>query len=194
MSRMRIVGGVWRGRAIEAPDGRGTRPTTDRSRESFSSMILSAFGLDLSEVQVLDAFAGSGALGLELLSRGAAGCTFVERDRKAAGIIRRNISTLGAERGLARLVVADVFKAVDGGRALPGGPFSLVVLDPPYAVDATDVAALVTKLEATGQLADNARVLYEHDAKRPGLDLPGFVLVKEKSRGITAVELLQKES
>ena len=70
---MRIVGGKWRGLSVEAPEGRGTtRPTTDRNRERFASMILSAAGLDLSGVEVLDAFAGSGAMGFELVSRGAA--------------------------------------------------------------------------------------------------------------------------
>lgn len=193
MTKIRIVGGQWRGRALEAPEGRGTRPTTERSREAFSSMVLSAFDLDLSEVQVLDAFAGSGALGLELLSRGARGCTFVERDRRAAGAIRRNLAALGLGRDEARLVVADVLRAGTSGRPLPGGPFSLVVLDPPYALEATDVAALVSGLAASGQLADNARVLYEHDAKRPGLVLPGFRTVKERARGITAVDLLERE-
>ena len=81
---MRIVGGIWRGRALAAPEGRDvTRPTTDRTREQMASMVLSAFDLDLSDVRILDAFAGSGAIGLELLSRGAAHCTFVDADRKA---------------------------------------------------------------------------------------------------------------
>ena len=88
---MRIVGGKWRGRQIEAPEGRGvTRPTTDRMRESMASMILSARGLDLSGESVLDAFAGSGAMGLELLSRGAAHATFVDRDRGAVARLRRS--------------------------------------------------------------------------------------------------------
>ena len=87
---MRIVGGKWRGLSVEAPEGRGTtRPTTDRNRERFASMILSAAGLDLSGVEVLDAFAGSGAMGFELVSRGAASAVFVDLDRRAVARIRR---------------------------------------------------------------------------------------------------------
>ena len=94
---MRIVGGKWRGRQIEAPEGRGTtRPTTDRTREAIASMILSARGLDLTGDSVLDAFAGSGAMGLELLSRGASHATFVDRDRRAAARVRRSAEALGA--------------------------------------------------------------------------------------------------
>ena len=96
---MRIVGGMWRGRALEAPEGRNvTRPTTDRTRESMASMVLSAFDLDLSEVRMLDAFAGSGAIGYELLSRGARSCTFCDADRKAVARIKRNGQALGAAR------------------------------------------------------------------------------------------------
>ena len=94
---MRIVGGKWKGHPIEAPDGRDvTRPTTDRVREAVSSMLLSARGLSLDYVRALDAFAGSGALGLELLSRGAAHVTFVDLDRGACARVRRNAGTLGA--------------------------------------------------------------------------------------------------
>ena len=93
---MRIVGGKWKGLAVEAPEGRGTtRPTTDRNRERIASMILSAAGLDLTGTRVLDAFAGSGAMGFELVSRGAASATFVDLDRRAVARIRRT-----AERSL----------------------------------------------------------------------------------------------
>ena len=106
---MRIVGGKWRGRRIEAPEGRGvTRPTTDRMRESIASMILSARGLDLSGESVLDAFAGSGAMGLELLSRGAAHATFVDRDRGAVARLRRSAQTLGAQSSELHALAGDV--------------------------------------------------------------------------------------
>ena len=107
---MRIVGGMWRGRALEAPEGRNvTRPTTDRTRESMASMVLSAFDLDLSEVRMLDAFAGSGAIGYELLSRGARSCTFCDADRKAVARIKRNGQALGAAREAHAVVGGDVF-------------------------------------------------------------------------------------
>lgn len=186
---MRIVGGMWRGRALEAPEGRGTRPTTDRTRESMASMVLSAFDLDLSQVQVLDAFAGSGAIGFELLSRGAAGCTFVERDRRAAGVVRTNAKALGAGPA-ARIQVGDVCALAERG-ALAGGPFSLVALDPPYALEARVVARLVSDLRAAGQLAKGAVILYEHASGAPDLELPYTRVIRSKARGTTAVTLLQ---
>lgn len=92
---MRIIGGEWRGRKIEEPRGRDvTRPTTDRVREACASMVMSAFDFDLDEVRVLDAFGGSGALGLEMLSRGARSLTTFEIDRNAARLITKNIESL----------------------------------------------------------------------------------------------------
>ena len=187
---MRIVGGKWRGRALQAHEGRGTRPTTDRTRESMASMVLSAFDLDLSNVRVLDAFAGSGAVGLELLSRGAMSCTFVERDRRASGVVKRNISSLGAKPGEANLQVGDVFKLAERG-ALAGGPFSLVVLDPPYATDVELVAQLVCNMRDNGQLTSDAVILYERSSDASDLVVPGFELIKSKARATTAVTLLR---
>jgi len=190
---MRIVGGMWRGRTLAAPEGKGTRPTTDRVRESMASMVLSAFDLDLSSVRMLDAFAGSGAIGLELLSRGALSCTFVERDRKAAGVVRSNIKTLGATTSQARVQVGDVLGLAARG-ALQGGPFDLVLLDPPYALEAEVVARLVCDLREAGLLAPCAVILYEHAADAPDLALPGAEVVKAKKRGTTAVTLLRWEA
>lgn len=187
---MRIVGGKWRGRALQAPEGRGTRPTTDRTRESMASMVLSAFDLDLSNVRVLDAFAGSGAVGLELLSRGAMSCTFVERDRRAFGVVKRNISSLGAKPGEANLQVGDVFKLAERG-VLAGGPFSLVVLDPPYATDVELVAQFVYNMRDNGQLTSDAVILYERSSDASDLAVPGFELIKSKARATTAVTLLR---
>ena len=186
---MRIVGGKWRGRQIEAPEGRDvTRPTTDRTREQIASMILSAAGLDLTGASVLDAFAGSGAMGLELLSRGAARATFVDRDRKAVARIRRSAQALGAAPAEVTAIGGDVFRLAAAG-CLVGAPFGVVFLDPPYAIDAADVTALVSSLAASGQLAEGAVVVYEHAAKRPGLGACGLVAKKSKERGITAVDL-----
>lgn len=187
---MRIVGGLWKGRAIQAPDGRGTRPTTDRTRESIASMVMSAFDLDLSQVRVLDAFAGSGAIGFELLSRGACSCTFVERDRQAANIVRANVNALGASPTQARVQVGDVCALAARG-SLPGGPFDLVVLDPPYALEAAVVDKLLYDLREMGQLSAQVMVLYEHASNAPDLSLEGATLVKAKSRGTTAVSLLR---
>ena len=188
---MRIVGGIWRGRPLEAPDGRDvTRPTTDRTREQMASMVLSAFDLDLSDVRILDAFAGSGAIGLELLSRGAAHCTFVDADRKAVARIKRNVSSLGASRAQYDVMGGDVAKLVSRGR-LPGAPFSLVVLDPPYAMPASDVTKLVEALAAGGMLESDALVLYERASSGAQLSLAGATQLKAKSHGTTAVDLLR---
>lgn len=185
---MRIVGGKWRGRQIEAPEGRSvTRPTTDRTREQIASMILSAAGLDLSGTSVLDAFAGSGAMGLELLSRGAARTTFLDRDRKAVARIRRTTASLGAAPGEVSALAGDAARLCE--RGLPGAPFGVVFLDPPYAMAAADVSAMVGSLADSGQLAPGAIVVYEHAAKAAGLSCPGLRLAKSKTRGITAVDL-----
>lgn len=184
---MRIVGGEWRGRPIEAPDGRDvTRPTTDRVREACASMLLAARGLSLAGARVLDAFAGSGAMGLELASRGAAWVTFVDRDRASCARVARNARALGARPGAWRVVRADAMRIA---AAVPGAPFDVVVLDPPYATDARVVSGLVSDLAAAGGLADGALVLYERDAQAPGLASRGLAPLKSKRYGQTAVDL-----
>lgn len=186
---MRIVGGKWRGRRIEAPEGRAvTRPTTDRMRESMASQILSACGLDLSGRSVLDAFAGSGAMGLELLSRGAARATFVDRDRRAVARLRRTAASLGAAEGEVAALAGDVFSLVS--RGLPGAPFDVVFLDPPYALSAERVSSLVDALARRGQLAPGAVVVYEHAADAPGLDCDALGPARSRTHGITAVDLM----
>jgi 16S rRNA (guanine966-N2)-methyltransferase len=188
---MRIVGGMWKGRPLEAPEGRDvTRPTTDRVREAMASMVASARGLDLSGVRALDAFAGSGALGLELASRGASHVTLVEQDRGSAARIRRNVSSLGAPSSLISVVVADVDLAARKG-SLPGAPFDVVLLDPPYAREAASVSGLVESLSRSGLLARAALVVYERLATRPTLELADATCVRQKRYGQTAVDLLR---
>ncbi|MFR7750376.1 MAG: RsmD family RNA methyltransferase [Collinsella sp.] len=119
---MRIIGGEWRGRKIEEPRGRDvTRPTTDRVREACASMVMSAFDFDLDEVRVLDAFGGSGALGLEMLSRGARSRTTFEIDRNAARLITKNIESLCRDRARWRVVTGDVLASARAAacRAVP---------------------------------------------------------------------------
>lgn len=187
---MRVVGGRWRGHPLEAPTGRNvTRPTTDRMRESIASMVLSAQGLDLSADAVLDAFAGSGAMGLELLSRGAARCTFADSDRGAVALVRRNLKAVGAGPGTWHVTGGDVRRLAV--RGLPGAPFSVVFLDPPYAMAAGEVSALVVTLRESGQLGPAALVVYERSSSAPGLTLPGSRLLRSKEHGITTVDLLR---
>ncbi|MGB3752988.1 MAG: 16S rRNA (guanine(966)-N(2))-methyltransferase RsmD [Parerythrobacter sp.] len=130
---MRIIAGDWRGRKLATPKGEVTRPTGDRTRETLFSMLASRLG-GFAELTVLDLFAGSGALGLEALSRGAAHCVFVERDGAALDAIRANIATLDARRRC----------EVRAGSVLELGPaktqFDLILLDPPYQTGAGVVA------------------------------------------------------
>jgi 16S rRNA (guanine966-N2)-methyltransferase len=120
---VRIIAGAWRGRPLEAPPGLATRPTSDRLRETLFSMLASRLGT-FEGLRIADLFAGSGALGLEALSRGATSATFVESDPAATAVIRRNAAKLGA----------DVQVLTGSALALPPSPpFDLILADPPYA-------------------------------------------------------------
>ena len=121
---MRIIAGAWRGRKLVAPKGQQTRPTADRTRETLFSMLTSRLG-SFEDLRVADLYAGSGALGLEALSRGAGQCTFVENDRAAVEAIRSNAASLGA-------IGTDVM-AMSAARLPNATPFQLILADPPYA-------------------------------------------------------------
>ena len=121
---MRIISGQWRGRSLAAPKGLQTRPTADRTRETLFSMLVSRLG-SFDELRVADLYAGSGALGLEALSRGASNCTFVENDRAAVDAIRANAAKLGAT-GIEVM-------AMSAARLPLAQPFHLILADPPYA-------------------------------------------------------------
>jgi 16S rRNA (guanine966-N2)-methyltransferase len=177
---MRIVAGAWRGRPIEAPAGETTRPTSDRARGALFSMLASRLGT-FEGLRVADLFAGSGALGLEALSRGAAQCTFVETDRKAIEALRRNIARLGAgER-------ADV-RAQSALHGVPG-PFDLVLMDPPYASGFGPQA-----LAALGDaVAPDAWVSLETGA-RETVAAVGFTLEAERVHGKAKISLLTRDS
>lgn len=139
---MRIIAGEWRGRALEAPPGLGTRPTADRVRETLFSMLASRLGT-FEELRVADLFAGSGALGLEALSRGAASATFVESNPLAATAIKRNAEKFRASDRV-RVVVGS-------GLALPSSePFDLIFADPPYSLNSG--TAVVSSILDSGWL------------------------------------------
>lgn len=187
---MRIVGGKWKGRAIEAPDGKGTtRPTTDRTREAIASSILASRGLDLSESRVLDAFAGSGAMGFELLSRGAQYAVFVDKDRKTCDRIKRTAQSLGVSTSEMCVICGDTARLAESSQLL-GAPFDVVFLDPPYAVEAEVVTKLLKDLTQSESLTKDAVVVYEHSHKSDSVSLDNFVLSKSKRYGITQVDLL----
>ena len=138
---MRIVAGQWRGRTLEAPPGTATRPTADRVRETLFSMLASRLGT-FDGLRVADLFAGSGALGLEALSRGAANATFVEQNAAAIAAIRRNAAKLGATVDVLPLSALSLPKK---------GTFDLIMADPPYAAGAG--SAVVGSVVKAGWLA-----------------------------------------
>ena len=189
---MRIVAGTLKGRAIDAPSGTDTRPTIDRVREALFSSLYSLLG-GFEDVSVLDAFAGSGALGIEALSRGAERALFFERDAKAAATLKKNLSTckLGSDR--ARIVQRDAFKSA---QSEPGAPFDLVLLDPPYAYEAHEVLGWVATLVQSQTIAPDAVIVYEHalSSKQDVLDEAqtlGFEVIAMKKYGKTSVALMK---
>jgi 16S rRNA (guanine966-N2)-methyltransferase len=135
---MRIIAGEWRGRKLVAPAGRETRPTADRTRETLFSMLASRLG-SFDGLRIADLYAGSGALGLEVLSRGAGHATFVENERAAVKVIEANIATLGAAS-------ATAIRAMSAARLPSSEPFDLIFADPPYAAGSgTSVVEAVAK-------------------------------------------------
>ena len=190
---MRIIAGEHRGRRLEAPKGSLTRPTVDRVRESLMSALASARG-GFDDAVVLDAFAGSGALGLEALSRGAERACFCERDSSAAKAVETNIASLGYDRDVARLCRVDVLKSAP---ARMGRPYDLVFLDPPYALDAADVFALLARLDDASVLAPSAVISYEHDAADcdavdAQIDSSGLRSLSRKKYGGTVIDIMEK--
>jgi 16S rRNA (guanine966-N2)-methyltransferase len=176
---MRIIAGAWRGRPIAAPPGESTRPTSDRAREALFSMLQSRLG-GFEKLRVADLFAGTGALGLEALSRGAAHCTFVENERAAVEMLKRNVAALKAEPR------ADV-RTQDATR-LRGGPYHLVLMDPPYGSGLGSKA--LANLAATGALAPGALVSLE-TARNEIVDPSNLTVEAERTYGKAKLTLLR---
>jgi len=179
---MRIIAGQFRGRPLAAPGNERTRPTSDRVRESvFNILDHGVAGFSLTGVRVLDLFAGTGALGLEALSRGAAFCLFVEEDADARGRIRRNIEAFGLT-GITKVFRRD---ATDLGRAGNLGGFGLIFLDPPYEKGLADRALASA---AAGGWLDAGAVAVIEDSRRAAIALPeGFTAVGQRTWGDTLV-------
>ncbi|MFB9690929.1 MULTISPECIES: 16S rRNA (guanine(966)-N(2))-methyltransferase RsmD [Amycolatopsis] len=175
----RIVAGTAGGRRLKVPP-KGTRPTSERVREALFNALETAGELD--GARVLDLYAGSGALGLEALSRGAADALFVEADRRAVDVLRGNVAALG----LGGTVRAGQVEAVVAAPA--PGPFDLVLADPPYAVDAAALGSVLAALAAGGWLGSSALVVIERAARDGEPDWPpGFEPTRAKKYGDTAV-------
>lgn len=186
---MRIVSGKFRGSALAAPEGMGTRPTSDRARQAvFNILAHAAFAHELEGARVLDLFAGSGALGLEALSRGAAFCLFVETDDQARGAIRDNIERLSLF-GQTRIHRRD---ATDLGPrpASAGAPFDLAFLDPPYHKGLAERA--MAEIARHDWVADGALLVVERAADEPPLAVPGFETLDERRYGAAMVSFAKR--
>jgi 16S rRNA (guanine966-N2)-methyltransferase len=175
---VRVVAGRFGGRRLSAPPGRGTRPTSDRVREALFSILG-----PLDGVRVLDLYAGSGALGIEALSRGAASAVFVERDARAAAVLRENLGALGVDADLRRV---DAIAALRDARTR-GETYDLVLCDPPYR-QAPDLGRSLGEA-LVPVLAGGARVVTESDRRAP-LDLP-LMLTDERRYGDTLIRIHQ---
>jgi 16S rRNA (guanine966-N2)-methyltransferase len=180
---MRIIAGTWRGRPLVAPQGDATRPTADRMRETLFSMLTSRLG-SFEDLAVGDFFAGSGAMGLEALSRGAATCIFVERDRAALTAIRANAEKLGIARPDIRQT--DVLAL---GRA--PSPLDIILMDPPYNTGAGAVA--LDKLGRLGWTGPGTWISIETDRSET-IDVKGFVIDTERVIGKGKLTLLRAEA
>ncbi len=170
---MRVIAGEFKGRRLHTARGSRTRPTADRVREALFSMLG-----DVSGARVADLYAGSGALGIEALSRGAESAVFVERDQRALAALRRNLDAVGADAEVRR---QDVLRFL----ASPEGTFDLVFCDPPYD-DAPRVAAPLSEA-LPAMLEANARIVTESDKRNPlVLSLP---LLVERAYGDTRIAI-----
>ena len=178
---MRIISGQWRGRKLVAPAGEGTRPTADRTRETLFSMLVSRLG-SFEGLAVADLFAGSGALGLEALSRGAASCLFVEQDAAAVKAIRANIAALDAGSR------CDVRASSVLSLGIPKAPLDLILLDPPYESGAGEVA--LDKLSRLGWISEGTWISLETALKEVP-EIKGLVPVAERKVGKARLTLFR---
>jgi 16S rRNA (guanine966-N2)-methyltransferase len=178
----RIIGGSAGGRRLQTPKGDLTRPTSDRVREALFSAVQSALG-SLDGLRFLDLYAGSGAVGLEALSRGAAAATLVEQDRRTAGLIRSNARTVGFPQ--AHVVTGSVARHLADR---PAAAYDIAFLDPPYQLTAKAVVADLAALAANGWLRQDAVVVVERSSRDPLPPWPaGYVEGRERRYGETTL-------
>ena len=181
---MRIIAGRFRGKALLSPADDTIRPTADRVREALFSILASRVGVNLDGLKVLDLFAGTGALGLEAISRGALGAVFVDTSTDARGLIRDHIEAFGIA-GMAKLLRRD---ATALGMAGTMGPFDLVFLDPPYGKGLGEAALL--SLRDGRWLAPGATIILEESAEVDVALPEGFVLDDRRIYGAAAVHFI----
>jgi 16S rRNA (guanine966-N2)-methyltransferase len=177
----RVIAGVAGGRRLSVPAGRHTRPTSDRAREGLFGTVLALCG-EMDGLRVLDLYAGSGAVGLEALSRGAVHVLFVEADARAARVIRDNIAAVGLPGG--ELVTDRVDRVLARGPS--GGRYDLVVADPPYAVPGDEVTGMLAGLADGGWLASGAVAAVERDTRSGAVHWPaGYTPDRSRRYGDT---------
>lgn len=191
---MRIIAGEHKGRRLEAPKGDNTRPTTDRAREALMSALMSARG-GLEGAVVLDAFSGSGILGLEVMSRGGAAACLCDCDAAAIKVIEANAAMLRYGRDRVRIRRVDVLKS---GAPRLAVPYDVVLLDPPYAIAPEEVFSLIERLERAGALACDLVVSYEHAAASNSavdeqLAKSGLELISRRKYRSTVIDLLERK-
>jgi len=178
---MRIIAGEYRGRRLLAPEGKDIRPTTDKTREALFSILMN----EIPDARVLDLFAGTGALGIEALSRGAAGCTFIDQSRAAVRLIRENLAACGPEAERRACVCAGDFRRVLAGL---DEPFDIILMDPPYGQrlwrPAMEIIAENRLLTPGGVLVCEHR----REEELPG-EIVGFVRQKERRYGISKLSI-----
>jgi 16S rRNA (guanine966-N2)-methyltransferase len=181
----RVIAGTAGGRRLSVPAGRDTRPTSDRAREGLFGTVQAIHG-PLAGANVLDLYAGSGAVGLEALSRGAERVCLVESDPRAVRVIRANISALGLAG--AQVVVGRVERVLargpSQGAAVGGGRFGVAFADPPYALPGEDVTAVLTALAENGWLVPDALVVVERSTRSGPVDWPaGYAPDRSRAYG-----------
>ncbi len=176
---MRIVAGRFRGQTLATPSSQAIRPTSDRLRESLFNILEHGYGDPVPGARVLDLFAGTGALGFEAMSRGAASCLFVEEAAEARGLIRRNQEALGL-MGTTRIFRRDARRM---GSIGPAEPYHLAFLDPPYGKGLGEEA--LASLAGGGWLAPGALVLLEESAKGEVALPPAYALIERRDFGDT---------
>jgi len=184
---MRIVGGKHKGHSIAPPNGSATRPTSDRVRESvFNILAHGIAGLEIEGARVLDLFAGTGAMGLEAISRGARFCQFVDDSAEARGLIRKNADALGVI-GLAKIWRRD---ATNLGPCAPQPGFDLIFADPPYGKGLGEKALI--SLVSGQWLNANAIVVLEESAKAEVPAIEGLTLIDERAYGDTMIRFFRQ--
>ncbi len=185
---MRIVGGKFKGRGLASPADQGTRPTSDRVREAIFNILAHGIaGFTLEGARVMDLFAGTGALGLEAISRGGRFCQFVDESAEARGLIRRNADSLGVV-GLAKIWRRDATRL---GPCAPQTPYDLVFADPPYGKGLGEKT--LASLVEGGWLAPGAVVVLEEAEKAAVKDVAGLTLLDQRVYGDTQVRIYRAD-